>query len=76
MSVEVSVAVKYPTGHTTLLKRTSLASIQRRNNVVCRWGCPQGLFSGVKIQLKFSLAQCEIQLALTIFYYIFVKKIH
>ena len=35
------------------------------HNVVCRWGCPQGLFSGVQIQLKFSLAQSEMQLALT-----------
>ena len=38
--------------------------------------CPQRLFSGVQIQLKVSLAQSEIQLALTIFYYVFVRKIH
>ena len=25
---------------------TSLALIQRRNNVVCRWGCPQEYFQG------------------------------
>ena len=49
--------------------------IQRRNNVVCRRGCPQRLFSGVQIQLNVSPAQSEIHLALTIFYYVFVRKI-
>ena len=34
------------------------------------------LFSGVQIQLKVSLAQSEIQLAFTIFYYVFLRKIH
>ena len=37
---------------------------------------PQRLFSGMQIQMKVSLAQSEIQLALTIFYYVFVRKIH
>ena len=36
---------------------------------------PEGYFQGVQIQLKVSLAQSEIQLALTIFYYVFVRKI-
>ena len=44
------------------------------DNVVCRWGCLQRLFSGVQIRLKVSPAQSEIQLALTIFYYVFVKQ--
>ena len=38
--------------------------------------CPQMLFSGVQIQMEASLAQSEIQLALTIFYYVFGRKIH
>ena len=35
--------------------------------------CPQRLFPGVQIQLKVSLAQSEIQLALTIFYYVYLQ---
>ena len=38
--------------------------------------CPQRLFSGVQIQLKVSLAKSQIQLALAIFYYLFVREIH
>ena len=34
------------------VESTSLALIQRRNKVVCQWGCPQGLFSGVQILPK------------------------
>ena len=38
--------------------------------------CPQKLFPWVQIQVKVSLAQSEIQLGLSIFYYVFVRKIH
>ena len=78
MGVEVSVAVYYPTGHTTLLKRwinvTGVDSTSQQRRV--SMGMSQRLFSGVQIQLKVSLAQSEIQLTLIIFYYAFVKKIH
>ena len=67
MGVEVSVAVLYPTGHTTLLQRwtnvTGVDSTSQQRRV--SMGMSPGLLSGVQIRLKVSLAQSKIQLALS-----------